>query len=78
MKTNFLKSALIAGIAAFSLSSCTKNFEEINTNPYGGTNEDFKADLVPLKLIDAQLHIYVNNPAWVTQLQQNLQAISTT
>src|SRR5207253_10403332 len=43
-----------------------------NTNPYGGTNEEFKADLVPLKLVDAQSHIYVNNPAWVTQLQQNL------
>lgn len=56
------------------LGSCTKNFEEYNTNPYGITDEELKVDfrLVGQNFKQAQLNIYASQPAWLTQLQQNL------
>jgi hypothetical protein len=57
-------------------TGCTKNFKEYNTNPYGATNDDLLPDygLVVAQLQEAQKTIYVYQPAWVTQLQQNLMA----
>jgi hypothetical protein len=60
--------------AVFFLNSCTKKFDEFNTNPYGVTENDLKVDFRtvgdPFK--QAQLNIYSSQPAWLTQLQQNL------
>ena len=65
---------LIAILFMSSLSSCTKKFEEYNTNPYGVSDADLDPDgaLVVASLQNAQKNIYVNSPAWITQLQQNL------
>jgi len=54
--------------------SCTKDFKDYNKNPYGATNDDLLPDygLVVGQLKEAQRSIYVYQPAWVTQLQQNL------
>lgn len=64
----------IATAATLVVSGCTKNFKEYNTNEYGATNEDLLPDygLVVAQLQEAQKTIYVYQPAWVTQLQQNL------
>ncbi|HYK57657.1 MAG TPA: SusD/RagB family nutrient-binding outer membrane lipoprotein, partial [Flavisolibacter sp.] len=64
-----------AGLAIYLLiSGCTKKFDEFNTNPYGVTENDLKVDFRtvgdPFK--QAQLNIYSAQPAWLTQLQQNL------
>ena len=66
-------SCLVVG-GALLLGSCTKKFEEYNTNPYGITNADLSADyrLLGEPLKSAQLNIYIASPAWATQLQQNL------
>ncbi len=54
-----------AGLLTFQ--SCTKDFEEINTDPFRPQNipvgEEFKQVLQ---------NIYSYSPAWITQLQQNL------
>ena len=66
----------LSSIVAFGilLGSCTKKFEEYNTNPYGISNEDLNKDFrllgEPLKQV--QQSIYFATPAWNTQLQQNL------
>ena len=74
MKNNIAK--IFSSIAAVAIigSSCTKNFKEINSNPYGATNDQLSADyaLVVAQLQEAEKSIYVYQPAWVTQLQQNL------
>jgi hypothetical protein len=60
--------------AAMFITGCTDKFEDFNTDPYGITREQLKEDFnyigLPLKLM--QLSLYVNDPAWNTQLQQNL------
>jgi Susd and RagB outer membrane lipoprotein len=71
------KTFKIAGLvmaATLCFSSCTKNFEEINKNPYGSTDDDLAADfaLVPALLQQAQRSIYLYQPAPTFQLQQNL------
>jgi hypothetical protein len=65
---------LIALLCINSLSSCTKKFEEYNNNPFGVSDKELDPDgaLVVGSLQLAQQNIYVNSPAWVTQLQQNL------
>ncbi|MBM3414845.1 MAG: SusD/RagB family nutrient-binding outer membrane lipoprotein [Bacteroidetes bacterium] len=74
MKTNTMKLISLVAGSIILLSSCTKKFEEFNTNPYGATNEQLAGDyaLVPAQLQEAQKTIYAFSPAWVTQLQQNL------
>ncbi|MBO9204164.1 MULTISPECIES: SusD/RagB family nutrient-binding outer membrane lipoprotein [Niastella] len=64
----------IAAAATFTVSGCTKNFEGYNKDPYGASNDDLLPDygLVVGQLKEAQRSIYVYQPAWVTQLQQNL------
>jgi hypothetical protein len=66
--------ALIGLLLIYGLSSCTKKFEEYNTNPYGVSDQDLNPDgaLIVASLQNAQKNIYVNSPAWITQLQQNL------
>src|SRR5688572_25277312 len=66
----------IATATTLMVSSCTKDFQDYNKNPYGATNDDLLPDygLVVGQLKEAQRSIYVYQPAWVTQLQQNLMA----
>jgi hypothetical protein len=54
--------------------SCTKDFEEINTDPYGVTDEQMGADykIVGEPFKQALQNIYSFDPVWVFQLQQNL------
>ncbi|MEP6928262.1 MAG: SusD/RagB family nutrient-binding outer membrane lipoprotein [Ginsengibacter sp.] len=58
------------------MSSCTKKFEEYNTNPIGISNQQLTADYQNLggPLKQAQLNIVAASPAWVYQLTQNLNA----
>lgn len=59
-----------------TIISCTDKFEDYNTDPYGIYDSELQGDFnnvgLPFKAI--QLGIYVNDPAWNTQLQQNLMA----
>lgn len=56
------------------LSSCTKDFERINTDPNGANlgdlNMDFRIIGEPFRQI--QQSIFGVNPSWVYQIQQNL------
>jgi len=48
------------------LSSCTKKFEEYNTNPFGVSDADLNPDgaLIVASLQNAERSIYVSSPAW--------------
>jgi hypothetical protein len=70
----FGSAGLIATLFLLSLQSCTKDFEELNTDPFGISDEQLAVDY---KLVGEQFkqvlqNIYTYSPAWVTQLQQNL------
>jgi hypothetical protein len=71
---NISIAVLIALLFINGLSSCTKKFEEYNNNPFGLSDQELDPDgaLIVGSLQDAQKNIYVNSPAWITQLQQNL------
>ncbi len=62
--------------ASFVSVSCTEDFEALNTDPNGLTDEQSEADFInvggPFKPIF--LNIYRYDPAWHTQLQHNLNA----
>jgi len=60
--------------ALFFFNSCTKDFKEINTDPYGISNPQLTIDykLVGEPFKNVLQNIYTYSPAWVTQLQQNL------
>ncbi|CAL1520039.1 SusD/RagB family nutrient-binding outer membrane lipoprotein [Chitinophaga sp. MM2321] len=70
----FIKAGLVITAAVLSFSSCTKNFEEINKNPYGSTDKDLEGDfaIVAAQLQQAQRSIYLYQPVPTFQLQQNL------
>ena len=77
MKNNFNKIvgiALTLLVVSIAFQSCTKDFDEINTDPYGISDGDLKIDykLVGEPFKQAQLNIYTITPVWVMQLQQNL------
>ncbi len=65
--TLFLGAIVLVAAGLLTFQSCTKDFEEINTDPYRPLNvpvgEEFKQVLQ---------NIYSYSPAWITQLQQNL------
>lgn len=72
--TNHIRNSICLLVAVLLLGSCTKKFEDFNTDPYGATDDQLSGDyaLVVAQLQEAQRTIYVYQPAWVTQLQQNL------
>lgn len=74
MMKRFNKILFIVAATGILFSGCTDRFEEFNKNPNGATDDDIKADLVPSNLRVAQQNIYAVTPAWVTQVQQNLNA----
>ncbi len=57
-------------------TGCTKNFESINTDPYGLSEKDLKGDFAlygaPFNQMQLSIHLY--SPDWQYQLQQNLNA----
>jgi hypothetical protein len=67
---------LLTGLlaAAVIITGCTDKFEELNTDPYGISRDQLEEDFnhVGLPFKQMQLSLYVNDPAWNTQLQQNL------
>lgn len=67
-----------AFLAASILSACTGNFEDMNTNPKGVSDEELKQDnnFVGMHFIPMQKSIYFNesNGIWEYQLIQNLNA----
>lgn len=77
MKNRYMK---ILGLAlalltvAITIQSCTKKYEEINTDPYGISDQQLTADfkLVGEPFKQALQNIYTITPVWVMQLQQNL------
>jgi len=69
------RSGFLAIAGALVLGSCTKKFEEYNTDAFGTSNKELSADykLLGVPLQQVQQSIYqVINPAWDMQLQQNL------
>ncbi len=69
------------GVLAMSvaLTSCTDKFEELNTNPNGVTDRQVNSiidvnDLILTNLQTGQRNIYIFNPSWQYQVQQNLNA----
>lgn len=57
-----------------AFSGCDKDFEEFNKDPYAVTETELGADyrLIGEPFINTIRNIYVQGPAWITQLQQNL------
>ena len=73
MKSNIKNIVLLATAAVFVLAGCTKDFEKINTDPYGIADSEVSlGDLFN----EAQLSVYYNqsNGNWEYQLIQNLNA----
>jgi Susd and RagB outer membrane lipoprotein len=76
MKLNNVKKALICfGLLSVTVG-CTGNFDDINTNAEGANSEvldqDFGNISGPVKVIFN--NVFVQNPIWSYQIQQNLQA----
>lgn len=72
---NTLLKYILVVTGIFILASCTKKFEEYNTNPNGVTDEQANADyeLLASQLKQAQRAIiYGPTDEWIYQLQQNL------
>lgn len=68
-----IKTATIC-IALLSALSCTSDFENINTNPQGASNEDLQQDFNTVKAPFSPMfaNVFVLT-AWPYQIQQNLQ-----
>jgi len=67
--------SLLAFLAlSLVFQSCTKNFDDLNTDPYGVSKEQMEADfkIVGEPFKQALQNIYSYDPVWVFQLQQNL------
>jgi hypothetical protein len=56
------------------LVACTRNFEDINTNPYDVYDDELGSNfkLIGDPLVQSMLNIYASNDVSVAQLQQNL------
>ncbi len=67
-------SLLVLFTLSLVFQSCTKDFEDMNTDPYGVTDEQMQADfkIVGEPFKQALQNIYSFDPVWVFQLQQNL------
>jgi Susd and RagB outer membrane lipoprotein len=63
-------------IGLLAIESCTKNFEELNTDETGFTNEQLKQDIGNIKVPIQTMfnNIVVVLPEWKYQVQQGLQA----
>jgi hypothetical protein len=61
--------AILLAAAVLTFQSCTKDFEEINTDPYAAADNQLPVGEEFKQVLE---NIYSYSPAWVTQLQQNL------
>jgi len=60
---------LSMGVLAITQYGCTKDFKELNTNPYALTNEQLKANNANVSAYFATAQTYlVENQPWMTQL----------
>lgn len=68
------KRILYFAVLIFSLASfsCTSQFEDINTNPYGVTDSQLTADYYNIGGYFAQLQNYIYNTSTSLQTEQNL------
>lgn len=68
----FFLACVVASVV--TMTSCNKDFEEYNKDPYALTETDLNADyrIVGEPFKNMIRNIYVHTPAWITQLQQNL------
>ncbi len=73
---NIIKKTVFTAFILFFVLSCTDDFEALNTDPNGLTDEQSEADFInvggPFNPIFLNLYRY--DPAWHTQLQHNLNA----
>ncbi|PKV50300.1 SusD/RagB-like outer membrane lipoprotein [Aquimarina sp. MAR_2010_214] len=73
---NIIKTTIITAFISLFVLSCTDDFEALNTDPNGLTEEQSQSDFLfiggPFRPIF--LNIYRYAPAWHTQLQHNLNA----
>lgn len=73
---NIIKKTIITVFVSLFVLSCTDDFEALNTDPNGLTDEQSEADFInvggPFNPIFLNLYRY--DPAWHTQLQHNLNA----
>lgn len=73
---NIYRLGVLAATLGFLATSCTENFEELNKNPREITQEQLEGDFqhVGSKYKPVFESIYIFNPGWQYQLQQNLNA----
>ncbi len=76
MKSLYKLFSILILIILILNTSCTKDFDEINTDPTQITDEQLKADFqyIGSKFQPIFESIIITNPAWQYQLQQNLNA----
>lgn len=74
MKINNIKKSLVC-LGLLSLVSCTDDFQEINTNTYGASNELLEQDFNNIRTLFPPVfnNIIVLDPVWWYQVQQGLQ-----
>ena len=78
MRNNILIKRIFPVLTGISLAmmGCTKNFESINTDPYGLGENDLRGDYAvyggPFNQMQLGIHLYA--PDWQYQLQTNLNA----
>jgi len=70
----FKRVILVSFVCEVLCSACTKNFEDINRNPYDFNEDELKPDLKLLgePLVQTMLNIIVSNDPATAQVQQNL------
>ncbi len=73
---NIMKKTIITAFVALLVFSCTDDFEALNTDPNGVTDQQTEADFFHIggPFQPMFLNIYRYDPAWHTQLQHNLNA----
>ncbi|MVO09360.1 SusD/RagB family nutrient-binding outer membrane lipoprotein [Flavobacterium sp. TP390] len=71
---NITKKALL--VSLLTIAGCTNNFEDINTNPNGFTQEQLEQDFNHIRSSFKPIfnNLQVLDPVWVYQLQQGLNA----
>ena len=71
---NITKKTLL--VSMLTIAGCTNNFEEINTNPNGFTQEQLEQDFNHIRSAFRPIfnNLQVLDPVWVYQLQQGLNA----
>lgn len=74
MIVNKLKKIIVL-VGLLSLVNCTKDFEEVNSNEYGFTDEDLEQNFNNIKSLFIPIfnNILVLSPEWKYQVQQGLQ-----